>query len=89
MAIQPAAAARPQVLAFCAGTEVARHVHCCARHQSTTDPTHAAAAKASREQARKRLALADQAQVEHRGLDTYDRIFGVIDGGLSTGEGVA
>mgnify|MGYP001409539446 CR=1 FL=1 len=36
-----------------------------------------------------RLALADQVQCEQRGLDTYDRILGVIDGGLSTGERVA
>jgi transposase len=78
-----------QVLAFCEGTEVARHARCWARHQSITDPTHAAAAKAGREQARKRPVPADQLEVEQRPLDTYDRIFGVIDGGLSTGEGVA
>jgi hypothetical protein len=28
-------------------------------------------------------------EVEQRPLDTYDRIFGVIDGGLTTGDGVA
>jgi hypothetical protein len=27
--------------------------------------------------------------VEEQSLDTYDRIFGVIDGGLSTNEGAA
>ncbi|MEU6777042.1 hypothetical protein [Streptomyces sp. NPDC046759] len=59
------------------------------RDQSLTDPSHAAAAKAGREQARKRPVPADQLDVEQRPLDTYDRIFGVIDGGLSTGEGVA
>ncbi|AQW48280.1 IS21 family transposase [Streptomyces hygroscopicus] len=32
---------------------------------------------------------ADQLEVEQRPLETYDRIFGVIDGGLTTGEGVA
>ncbi|MGP4014232.1 IS21 family transposase [Streptomyces sp. 4N124] len=78
-----------QVLAFCEGTEVARHARCWARHQSLTDPTHAAAAKAGRERARQRPVPADQLDVEQRPLDTYDRIFGVIDGGLSTGEGVA
>ncbi|MEY9988477.1 transposase [Streptomyces sp. V4I8] len=78
-----------QVLAFCEGTEVARHARCWARHQSLTDPTHTAAAKADRERARKRPAAANQLDVEQRPLDTYDRIFGVIDGGLSTGEGVA
>ena len=31
----------------------------------------------------------DVTEVEERSLDTYDRIFGVIDGGLSTGEGAA
>ncbi|MGI5378617.1 IS21 family transposase [Streptomyces sp. CA-251387] len=78
-----------QVLAFCEGTEVARHARCWARHQSLTDPTHAAAAKAGRDRARQRPVAADQLEVEQRSLDTYDRIFGVIDGGLSTGEGVA
>jgi transposase len=78
-----------QVLAFCEGTEVARHARCWARHQSLTDPTHAAAAKADRERARQRPVPASQLEVEQRPLDTYDRIFGVIDGGLSTGEGVA
>ncbi|WP_031488144.1 IS21 family transposase [Streptomyces bicolor] len=78
-----------QVLAFCEDTEVARHARCWARHQSITDPTHAAAAKAGRERARQRPVPADQLDVEQRPLDTYDRIFGVIDGGLSTGEGVA
>ncbi|WP_345554646.1 IS21 family transposase [Streptomyces lannensis] len=78
-----------QVLAFCEDTEVARHARCWARHQSITDPTHAAAAKAGRERARHRPVPADQLEVEQRPLDTYDRIFGVIDGGLTTGEGVA
>lgn len=36
-----------------------------------------------------RLVLADQVQCEQRGLDTYDRIFGIIDGGLSSDERVA
>lgn len=50
-----------------------------------TDPDHAAAAEA----ATTKLAPADVTEVEDRSLDTYDRIFGVIDGGLSTGEGAA
>jgi transposase len=78
-----------QVLAFCEDTEVARHARCWARHQSITDPTHAAAAAAGRQAVRQRPVPADQLEVEQRPLDTYDRIFGVIDGGLSTGEGVA
>ncbi|TWF89194.1 hypothetical protein FHX78_116236 [Streptomyces capillispiralis] len=36
-----------------------------------------------------RLALADQVQCEQPGLDTYDGILGVIDGGLSFDERVA
>lgn len=78
-----------QVLAFCEGTEVARHARCLARHQSITDPTHAAAAAAGRAAARQRPVPADQLEVEQRHLETYDRIFGVIDGGLTTGEGAA
>lgn len=31
----------------------------------------------------------DVTEVEERSLETYDRSFGVIDGGLSTGEGAA
>ncbi|MFF3874114.1 hypothetical protein [Streptomyces sp. NPDC001978] len=69
-----------QVLAFCEGTEVARHARCWARHQSLTDPAHAAA--------RQRFVPADELEVEQRPLETYDRIFGVIDGGLTSGEGV-
>lgn len=34
-------------------------------------------------------APADLTEVEERSLDSYDRIFGVIDGGLTTGEGAA
>lgn len=77
-----------QVLAFCEGTEVARHARCWARHQSLTDPAHAAAAAHGRELARRRPVPADRLEVEERPLETYDRIFGVIDGGLTTG-GVA
>lgn len=78
-----------QVLAFCEGTEVARHARCWARHQSITDPAHAAAAAAGRTRARIKPVAADQLDVEQRSLETYDRIFGVINGGLSTGEGIA
>jgi transposase len=77
-----------QVLAFCDGVEVARHARCWARHQTITDPDHAAAAAAARANAAKRPVPADELEVEQRSLDTYDRIFGVIDGGLSE-EGAA
>lgn len=36
-----------------------------------------------------KAAPVDVTEVEERLPDTYDRIFGVIDGGLSTGEGAA
>lgn len=74
-----------QVLVGCDGTEVARHTRCWAKHQTITDPTHAAAATAAR--ATIKPEPAEKLEVEMRSLDTYDRIFGVIDGGL--GQGVA
>ncbi|MFE4582487.1 IS21 family transposase, partial [Streptomyces chartreusis] len=59
-------------------------------HQTITDPDHAAAAAAARKKAAgTKPAPVDVTEVEERSLDTYDRIFGVIDGGLSTGEGAA
>ncbi|MFJ8159029.1 hypothetical protein [Streptomyces sp. NPDC094468] len=55
-----------------------------------TDPDHAGAAATTRKKAAgTKPAPADVTEVEERSLDTYDRIFGVIDGGLSTGEGAA
>ncbi|MFG2030000.1 hypothetical protein [Streptomyces sp. NPDC048825] len=78
-----------QVLAFCEGMEDARHARCWARRQALTDPAHAAAAAAGRAVARTRFVPADELEVEQGPLETYDRIFGVIDGGLSSGEGVA
>lgn len=79
-----------QVLATCEGVEVARHVRSWARHQTITDPDHAAAAAAARKKTgAKAPAPAEQPQVEERSLDSYDRIFGVINGGLTTGEGAA
>ncbi|MFI9724618.1 IS21 family transposase [Streptomyces sp. NPDC052396] len=75
-----------QVLVTCDGTEVARHTRCWAKHQTITDPAHAAAATAARTTINK-PEPAEKLEVEMRSLDTYDRIFGVIDGGL--GQGVA
>jgi hypothetical protein len=49
----------------------------------------AAAAAARKAAAGTKAAPVDVTEVEERSLDTYDRIFGVIDGGLSTGEGAA
>lgn len=79
-----------QVLVTCDGVEAARHARSWARHQTITDPDHAAAAAAARKAAGgTKPAPMDVTEVEERSLDTYDRIFGVIDGGLSTGGGVA
>ncbi len=79
-----------QVLVTCDGVEVARHARSWARHQTITDPDHAAAAAAARKTAAgPKPAPLDVTDVEERSLETYDRIFGVIDGGLSTGEGAA
>jgi transposase len=77
-----------QVLAFCDGVEVARHARCWARHQTITDPDHQQAAAAARTTSAPRPVPPDQTEVEQRQLQVYDRIFGVIDGGLGT-EGAA
>ncbi|WP_431676219.1 Mu transposase domain-containing protein [Kitasatospora sp. KL5] len=76
------------------GETVARHARCWARHQTITDPEHAAAAetlrgqaihqRASRAQARGLTALALDdlgIEVEQRQLGSYDRIFTLIEGG--------
>ncbi|MEW1909441.1 IS21 family transposase [Kitasatospora sp. NPDC085895] len=76
----------------CGGDMVARHVRCWARHQTITDPEHAAAAKALRGQAiHQRVsraaggtALAPDdlgVEVEQRELGSYDRIFTLLEGG--------
>ncbi|WP_189135569.1 IS21 family transposase [Wenjunlia tyrosinilytica] len=78
-----------QVLVTCDGVEVARHARSWARHQTITDPDHAAAAAAGRRTAGTKQVTPDLTEVEERSLDSYDRIFGVIDGGLTTGEGAA
>ncbi|MEH0510028.1 hypothetical protein QA942_24245 [Streptomyces sp. B21-106] len=84
------AAKLDQVLVTCDGVEVACHARSWARHQTITDPDHAAAAAAARKAAAgTKAAPVDVTEVEERLPDTYDRIFGVIDGGLSTGEGAA
>jgi transposase len=73
---------------------VARHPRCWARHQSLTDPEHAAAARALRGEAihqqaahaatARAAALAPDSlgiEVEQRELGTYDRMFTLIEGG--------
>jgi hypothetical protein len=62
-----------QVLATCDGVEVARHARSWARHQTITDPDHAAAVAAARKTAaEKKPAKAETTEVEEQSLDSYD-----------------
>ncbi|WP_329303911.1 IS21 family transposase [Streptomyces sp. NBC_00659] len=66
------------------GVIVARHPRCWARHQTITDPDHAAAGQTMRGQARHQQATQAGAgplvEVEQRELGSYDRLFTVIEG---------
>ena len=82
-----------QVVVTCDGVEVARHRRCWARHQSITDPAHAAAATRLRaaHQARTHRAATGRGtgadtDVEHRDLADYDRILGLTTGPQDPGE---
>jgi transposase len=83
-----------EVLVLMGQEVVARHPRCWARHQSLTDPEHVQAARilrgeavhqaAARSSTARALALAPDSlgiEVEQRALDTYDRIFTLIEGG--------
>ncbi|MEU2901248.1 IS21/IS408/IS1162 family transposase, partial [Streptomyces sp. NPDC001273] len=67
------------------GVIVARHPRCWARHQTLTDPDHAAAGQTMRGQARHQQAaqaeVGPPVEVEQRELGSYDRLFTVIEGG--------
>lgn len=75
------------------GVIVARHPRCWARHQTITDPDHAAAGNRMRGHAhRSQAAQANNSpqsqteagpriEVEQRELGSYDRLFTVIEGG--------
>ncbi|MFM9698955.1 IS21 family transposase [Streptomyces europaeiscabiei] len=76
------------------GVIVARHPRCWARHQTLTDPDHAAAGQTMRGQARSHQQAAQAkdtrrsqaetgplVEVEQRELGSYDRLFTVIEGG--------
>ncbi len=66
-----------RVRVWCEGRMVADHQRCWARHQSITDPAHAAAARALR---RDRLAVVrppDRVEVEIRDLASYDTALGL------------
>ncbi|MFF4576769.1 IS21 family transposase [Streptomyces sp. NPDC001410] len=80
-----------QVIVLTSGGEiVAQHARCWARHQTLTDPEHAEAGHAMRQEARRRptgqihavgSASGPLIEVEQRELGSYDRLFTVIDGG--------
>ncbi|MFG3642529.1 IS21 family transposase [Micromonospora sp. NPDC047762] len=66
-----------RVQVFCDSRQVARHDRCWAKHQSITDPAHRQAAADLRVAAQHTPAPAVDAQVEHRQLSDYDRMFGL------------
>ncbi|MFF7984779.1 IS21 family transposase [Streptomyces sp. NPDC007901] len=79
-----------QVVVLTSGGEiVAQHARCWARHQTLTDPEHAEAGQAMRQEVRRRptgqihavgSASGPLIEVEQRELGSYDRLFTVIDG---------
>lgn len=79
-----------EVTASLEGRTVARHTRCWARHQTITDPAHAEAGKSLRGaflHAKAAAAAGPRGvQVEQRALETYDRMFTVIDGGAGRQE---
>ena len=83
-----------EITVTCGDDLVARHTRCWAKHQSLTDPEHAAAARnlrgevihqqAARAATARPAALAPDSlgiEVEQRKLGTYDRMFTLIEGG--------
>ena len=69
-----------RVRVFCDGRVVADHERAWARHQSITDPTHAAAARGLR---RERIGIvrpAREPEVEQRALSDYDTALGLDHG---------
>jgi hypothetical protein len=63
------------VVVSCAGTEVARHQRCLAKHQSILHPDHARVMRAMR--AERIVTDAFAAAVEERDLSVYDRAVGL------------
>ncbi|MER7585020.1 hypothetical protein [Kitasatospora sp. NPDC097691] len=83
-----------EITVLCGEGTVARHPRCWARHQSLTDPDHAAAAdlmrgevihqQAARAATARAAVLAPDSlgiEVAQRELGTYDRMFTLIEGG--------
>ena len=73
-----------QVTATAGATVMARHDRCWARHQTITDPDHAAAAAVMRGRAQFAVPPPQHVEVESRDLASYDRVFRVIDGGAAS-----
>jgi transposase len=73
-----------EVTAVAGTTVVARHDRCWARHQTITDPDHAAAAAVMRGRAQFAFPPPRHMEVESRDLASYDRAFRVIDGGAAS-----
>lgn len=73
------------VIAVLDGRQVAGHARCWARHQTLTDPDHAAAAAHMRQEHRSKVVLSGPqalaVEVEERDPACYDRVFRVIEGG--------
>jgi transposase len=61
----------------CDGRQVAAHVRCWAAHQSITDPLHRDAATLLRAAHHLAKTTPIRAEVEHRNLADYDRMFGL------------
>ncbi|GAA4558683.1 Mu transposase domain-containing protein [Pseudonocardia xishanensis] len=70
------------------GRRVARHRRCWARHQTLTDPAHAAAAamRAARSEQFQRSSSPRGLEVEQRALADYDRILGLDESSDGLGE---
>jgi hypothetical protein len=71
-----------RVQAHCDGRLVADHPRLWARHQTITDPDHAAAAKALRRDRLELVRSAAEPDVQVRRLADYDTVLG-LDGGVA------
>jgi transposase len=65
------------VTVSCGDRQVGVHARCWARHQTLTDPEHAAAARGLRQQLSTTCPQPDAIQVETRPLSDYDAAFGL------------
>jgi hypothetical protein len=65
------------VVVTVSGDEVARHRRCLVKHQTITDPLHAAARTQLQRERLKEAQPAADLDVEERDLSVYDRMLGV------------